>query len=82
VLESYRNQDKIEIIVTNDTMRTGNVFAGLPKTLFVKVTQGGWCQKLEVKETHKLVLPPTTFSFKSGVVADISYVAQGAPSSG
>jgi hypothetical protein len=70
-LESYRHQDKIEIIVNNETMRTGNIFAGLPKTLYVQVTQGGMWQKLEVKETHKLVLPPTTFTFKnSGLTVD------------
>jgi hypothetical protein len=73
VLESYRHQDKIEIIVNNDTMRTGNIFAGDTKTLYVRVSQGGMWQKLEVKETHKLVLPPTTFRFtNTGITFDQS----------
>ncbi|HLG57120.1 MAG TPA: hypothetical protein VI485_17400 [Vicinamibacterales bacterium] len=59
VLEGYIKDNRIDILVNNDTMKC-HPFAGQKKKLFVWYSvNGSGTQKVVVEETHKLLIPPT-----------------------
>jgi hypothetical protein len=57
VVSSFKKNGRIEVWVNNDTMGVGNIYAGTPKTLYVRYSEGGISRSVEVPETHKLSIP-------------------------
>lgn len=58
VLESYIKFGSIDIVVTNETMKCGNIFSGDKKILFVEYSSDRHAHKcIEARESHKLVIP-------------------------
>jgi hypothetical protein len=58
-VRGFIKDNRIDIVVTNDTMGTGNIFADQRKKLFVEYTcpEFPLPRKVVVIESHKLVLP-------------------------
>lgn len=58
VLRGRIRQNRLDMVINNDTLGTGNVFAKRPKTLFVEYSVGKSERvRITVPETHKLVVP-------------------------